>query len=183
VARQRKTEHSKAVADAEKKIEDIDRHRCHYVSNGVRCKEPGTMTEHVPSPDSPSFKDYDPRRWLCATHYRLRDDPLGSREALADLIAHSPKPPEDWREQMLLERGLGELQTAWRDMNDEQKQILVAETILKAKLFVRDSVVRRTAPLAAGYGRDISAERSRQLEALYRLMTPEQRAEYNRGAA
>lgn len=180
MARERKTEHSKAVADAEKKIQDIDRHRCHYAVDGMRCTALGVICETAQWDENVK----DPfRRWLCLAHYRLRGDHLGSREVIADLGKNPPKTPEDWREKMLLEHGLGELQTAWRDMNDEQKRILVVETILKAKLFVRDSVVRRAAPLAAGYGSDICAERSRQLEAFYRAMNPDQRAEYDRGAA
>jgi hypothetical protein len=175
--------YAKAVADADARIdariEDADRYRCHYAIDGMRCSARGSICESISGPDK---GEDDSRRWLCSAHWQLRDDPLGSREVVADLAARSPKRPEDWREKMLLEHGLGELQTAWRDMSPEEKQALIHETIRKGKNFVR-SVIPRPEKPAGQTGHIDPARRSRQLEALYRLMTPEQRAEHDRGAA
>jgi hypothetical protein len=124
--KRRKTEYSESVADAEKNIDDIDRHRCHYTVDGMRCTALGVICETAQWDEN--VKDPN-RRWLCMAHYKLRNDPLGSREVVRDLAMHSPKRPEDWREKMLLEHGVGELQTAWRDMSPEEKQTLIHETI------------------------------------------------------
>lgn len=174
-----KSDYARSVAAADAKIQDADRYRCHYAIDGIRCSARGTICEATTGPGK---REEDSRRWLCLAHYTLRDDPLGSREVLADLAAHSPKPREDWREKMLLEHGLGELQTAWRDMSPEEKQALIHETIRKGKNFVRSPIPRPEKPAGQTVHID-PAHRSLQLEALYRLMTPEQRAEHDRGAA
>lgn len=83
-----------------------------------------------------------------------------------------------------LDQDIAELQIAWRDMNDDEKRILIAETIRKGKNFVRQVIMPRQENLSGpSHARDICAERTRQLDALYRVMTAEQRAEYDRGAA
>ena len=94
----KRSEHSKAIAEADKKLQDIDRHRCQYTIDGMRCTEPGTICEGAVWSQNDRHPD---RYWLCLTHYRLRGDYVGSREALHDLAAHPIKPPEDWRQKML----------------------------------------------------------------------------------
>jgi hypothetical protein len=171
-----KSDYSKAVAAADAKIQDADRYRCHYAIDGMRCSSSGTICESTSGPEK---GEDDRRRWLCLAHYQLRDDPLGSREVLADLAAHSPKRPENWRERMLAEHGLGELQTAWRDMDGEEKRAVIVETIRKGRSFMRSAIVRPEKPPGPTIHID-PRERERQLDAAFRAMTPEQRAEYKR---
>lgn len=81
-----------------------------------------------------------------------------------------------------LDHDIAELQLAWRDMSDEEKAALKAETIRKARGFVRPAIAQP----AKSPGQTIHidpAERSRQLEALYRAMSPEQREQLERRTA
>lgn len=99
--------------------------------------------------------------------------------AVADAAIGRP-PARGWRDDMLEAAKVGELQQAWRDMAPEERQALMHTAIRKAA--VRPAVAYPT--LAPGRTVTIDpAECRRQLEALYRAMTPEQRAEYDRGAA
>lgn len=168
-------DYPRAVSDADKQLARIDRdrnrYRCAYEENGVRCPAHGSITESTLGPEK---GEEDRRVWLCTTHYRLRADPLGSREALADMTRHQAK-QEDWRERLLEEQGLGELQSAWRDMDEDQKRALVARTIAKARTFVQASVTRPSVPLGHGRAVEVGEERSRQLDALYRAMSPAER--------
>jgi hypothetical protein len=171
--------YAKAVADADARIQDVERHRCHYEIDGMRCTAAGTMCEGAVW--DPNVKDPS-RRWLCSAHYKLRGDHLGSREVIADLAKHPPKPPENWREKMLNEHGLGILQTAWRDMDEEERRTVIAQAIRKGRNFVRSVIARPEKPPGPTVHID-PRERERQVEAAYRAMTPGQRAEYDRGAA
>jgi hypothetical protein len=81
-----------------------------------------------------------------------------------------------------LDQDIAELQLAWRDMSDAEKAALKADTIRKAIGFVRPTIPQPEKSPAQVMDVDL-AERSRQLEALYCAMSPEQRAEYDRGGA
>lgn len=81
-----------------------------------------------------------------------------------------------------LDHDIAELRLAWRDMSDEEKAALKAETIRKGKHFVR-SVVARPEKSPGQTVHIDPAERKRQLDAAYRAMSPEQRTEYDRRRA
>lgn len=76
-----------------------------------------------------------------------------------------------------LERRTSELALAWRDMTDEEKADMKASAIRNARTFVREKFKRPV--MNSGSIREFGSERSRQLDALYRVMTPEQREEYD----
>jgi hypothetical protein len=128
------SEHSKAVAEADQKLEDANRHRCHYEADGMRCTALGVICESAVW--DPNAKHLE-RRWLCMAHHKLRGDRLGSREVISDLARNQQPKPRDWRADMLEARGLGELRQAWRDMSDEEKAAMKADAIRKARGVVR----------------------------------------------
>jgi hypothetical protein len=78
-----------------------------------------------------------------------------------------------------LDNRIAELQLAWRDMSAEEKQALIRDTIRKGRNFVRRTIARPEKPPGPTVHID-PRERERQLEAAFRAMTHEQRAEYNR---
>jgi hypothetical protein len=80
-----------------------------------------------------------------------------------------------------LAQDISELQFAWRDMSAEEKQAIIHQTIRKGRSFMRSAIVRPEKPPGPTVHID-PRERGRQLEAAYRAMSPEQRAEYDRGA-
>jgi hypothetical protein len=79
-----------------------------------------------------------------------------------------------------LDQDIAELQLAWRDMSDAEKQALIQDTIRKGKNFVRRAIACPEKPAGPTIHID-PRERERQLEAANRAMTPEQRAEFDRG--
>jgi hypothetical protein len=84
-----------------------------------------------------------------------------------------------WRgDDMAFFRTVAENTMVWRDLDDDGKARLKVETIRKAKNFVRQPFVHPN-PDPGHEAVFDPAERSRQLDALYRLMTPEQRAAYD----
>lgn len=77
-----------------------------------------------------------------------------------------------------MDKRISELQLAWRDMTEEEKAEMKAETIRKAKYFLRE----KAKPLPSDHPSQTyieAANRFDQIDALYRAMTDEQRSEYD----
>lgn len=68
----------------------------------------------------------------------------------------------------------------WRELDDDGKAKWKADAIAKAKAVVRKAL-RRFDSAAPSQAVNVGAERERQLDKLYRLMTPEQRARFDDG--
>jgi hypothetical protein len=81
-----------------------------------------------------------------------------------------------------VDQDIAELRVAWRDMNPEKKGIFIANAIRKGKHFVRKVIVRPEKPPGQTVHID-PGERERQLDAVYRAMTPDERAEFERWTA
>lgn len=116
------------------------------------------------------------------SEFRRRTSDYARAVAAADAAIDRP-PARGWRDEMLEASNLGELQQAWRDMDAEERKALMHATIRKAAGKAAGIVRLAAAPPRLAPGRTVNidpAERARQIEALYRAMSLEERVEFDR---
>lgn len=87
---------------------------------------------------------------------------VANAERAATYFVGQPLPSSKPHFRAEIERRISELQLAWRDMSDEEKAALKAETMRKRQRVVHEKP-------------SVGVARGRQLDAAYRAMTPEQR--------
>ena len=90
---------------------------------------------------------------------------------------------KDWRDE-LLEPVLREVQQTWRGMDERERQALIQATIRRAAglagiVRAPNRPVNFTAAERERQVNFTAAERERQVAALYHMMSPEQRSEYD----